>query len=80
MSDLDEYQTRRVAALDNVLHLFRGQTVKDMPDTVSLLSMAEWVIDGTAQLASRTAEAEHRRNHYPVVNLVTHESSSPHGH
>lgn len=56
MSDLSEDQTRRVAALDNVLHLFRGQAVEDMPDTVSLLAMAEWVIDGTGNLATRTAD------------------------
>lgn len=59
--DLNDDQAVRMAALDCVLHCFRGQAAEDMPDTVDLLAMAEWVLDGTAELALRVVDADVRR-------------------
>lgn len=60
-NDLTNDQAARMAALDCVLHCFRGQAAEDMPDTVDLLAMAEWVHDGTAELAQRVVDADVRR-------------------
>jgi hypothetical protein len=49
MSDLTDEQTTRVAALDCVLHLFRGT---DIPSPADIIAMAEWVVDGSITAAT----------------------------
>jgi hypothetical protein len=43
-TDFDDKQTRRLAALDSVLHLFRGT---DVPPPADVCAMAEWVLEGS---------------------------------
>lgn len=43
-ADLNDYQAERLAALDGVLHLFRGT---DIPPPADACAMAEWVLDGS---------------------------------
>lgn len=49
MSDLTTEQTTRLAALDCVLHLFRGT---DIPSPAEVIAMAEWVVDGSISTAT----------------------------
>lgn len=49
MTDLTAEQTTRLAALDCVLHLFRGT---DIPSPAEVIAMAEWVVDGSITAAT----------------------------
>jgi hypothetical protein len=55
--ELDEHQTARIAALDCVLHIFRGSEYS--PNTLDMICMAEWVVSGKASEAVSKAWREY---------------------
>lgn len=56
MAPLTDEQAARIAALDAVLHLYRGT---DQPETADALAMAEWVLDGSIAAATALEGQKH---------------------
>jgi hypothetical protein len=59
-------QVARAEALDRVLHMFRGLATEDMPETASLLAMAEWILDGSGDMARGLERLKHELYQRPV--------------